>query len=315
MPITNYHTIDGEILAESTADSRRDYATDALGSVTGVIDSSGAQVLRLEYKPYGLVLEQIGTAPLPRFRWNGSWGYLAESPDKSMTYVRARHLSMSNHTWTSVDPLWPAEWPYAYVRGNVTTFADGTGTKGGQATTDLELNPALRRELEELYRRILEKEGKEAARRALLQRLRTLGFAASVAGLIIAIIIAVVDLGRFVCTGQTGPLTGIGKRIGEELYPDPQDDFVYEDKKSNCRQRCIRRWMSHLDWIKGSRILSKKCKTRLLQHPQDWLTDCRHECWKNCNRTGSMESSKKYKKECNTRWAKKMICEEKWHER
>ena len=51
MAVTRYYSFGGEILAEETDGVRRDYLTDALGSVTeaGVID------ITFRYKPSGVI--------------------------------------------------------------------------------------------------------------------------------------------------------------------------------------------------------------------------------------------------------------------
>ena len=38
MPVTNYHTVNGEIIGETTSGVRTDYLVDALGSVTGTVN-------------------------------------------------------------------------------------------------------------------------------------------------------------------------------------------------------------------------------------------------------------------------------------
>jgi hypothetical protein len=53
MAVTNYHTVNGRILGETTGGIRTDYLTDALGSVTATVNPSGQVVNRYTYKPYG----------------------------------------------------------------------------------------------------------------------------------------------------------------------------------------------------------------------------------------------------------------------
>ena len=40
MAVTNYHTVNGRIIGETTSGTRTDYLTDALGSVTATVNQS-----------------------------------------------------------------------------------------------------------------------------------------------------------------------------------------------------------------------------------------------------------------------------------
>ena len=74
MPVTNYLTVNGEIIGESTGGVRTDYLTDALGSVTATVDQSASVVNTYRYKPYGELLAKTGTGSDPIFGWVGSQG-------------------------------------------------------------------------------------------------------------------------------------------------------------------------------------------------------------------------------------------------
>jgi hypothetical protein len=65
MPVTNYHTVQGRILGESTSGVRTDYLTDALGSVTATVNSAQAVVNTYRYKPYGEQLAKTGSGTDP----------------------------------------------------------------------------------------------------------------------------------------------------------------------------------------------------------------------------------------------------------
>ena len=74
MPVTNYYTVDGAIIGESTSAGAINYATDALGSVTGTL--VGGQLQNTyAYKPYGALLASTGTGANPTMQWVGSNGY------------------------------------------------------------------------------------------------------------------------------------------------------------------------------------------------------------------------------------------------
>ena len=70
MPVTNYYTVNGEIIGERTAGSPRvDYLTDALSSVAATVNQSAQVVNTYRYKPYGALLAKTGTGPDPAFGW------------------------------------------------------------------------------------------------------------------------------------------------------------------------------------------------------------------------------------------------------
>jgi len=78
MPVTNYYTVQGEIIGEHTAgQSRLDYLTDGLGSVIATVDQTLTVKSTARYKPYGADLETTATQPAfgcvgkPGFRRTG----------------------------------------------------------------------------------------------------------------------------------------------------------------------------------------------------------------------------------------------------
>jgi len=76
MAVTNYYAVDNDILGEkTTASSRIDYLTDALGSVTATLNQSAQVVNTYRYKPYGALLVKTGTGVDPAYTWVGSKGY------------------------------------------------------------------------------------------------------------------------------------------------------------------------------------------------------------------------------------------------
>ena len=94
MTVTNYYAVDNDILGEkTTASSRIDYLTDALGSVTATLNQSAQVVNTYRYKPYGALLAKTGTGVDPAYTWVGSKGYRQTGNQHSDTYVRARTYS------------------------------------------------------------------------------------------------------------------------------------------------------------------------------------------------------------------------------
>lgn len=75
MGVTSYYSFSGEILGEETNGVRRDYLTDALGSVTATVTGAGAVENTYRYKPYGETLAKTGAGSDPKFLWNGTHGY------------------------------------------------------------------------------------------------------------------------------------------------------------------------------------------------------------------------------------------------
>jgi len=131
MPVTNYLTVNGEIIGESTGGVRTDYLTDALGSVTATVDQSASVVNTYRYKPYGELLAKTGTGSDPVFGWVGSQGYAGTGRKYAEQYVRARHYSSTNARWTTKDPIGQGGGDlnyYRYVENRPTTYSDLEGT-------------------------------------------------------------------------------------------------------------------------------------------------------------------------------------------
>jgi RHS repeat-associated protein len=130
MAVTNYHTVNGRILGETTGGVRTDYLTDALGSVTATVNPSAQVINRYTYKPYGGLLAKTGVGADPVNQWVGSLGYGQTGKKYSDVYVRARHYDTANGRWTSKDPIGfnGGDWNvYRYVMNRATDFADPSG--------------------------------------------------------------------------------------------------------------------------------------------------------------------------------------------
>jgi len=130
MPVTNYLTVNGEIIGESTGGVRTDYLTDALGSVTATVDQSASVVDTYRYKPYGELLAKTGTGSDPQFGWVGSAGYAQTGRKYAEQYVRARHYSSTNARWTSKDKYWRHQNElnsYLYARAKPSYLIDFSG--------------------------------------------------------------------------------------------------------------------------------------------------------------------------------------------
>jgi RHS repeat-associated protein len=97
--------------------------TDWLGSVTGLVSSTGAQVSSTTYTPYGTPTT-TGT-PLSPIGFAGSYALPSSG---GLDNMHARDYNPANGTFTSVDPLLAVSGqPYAYAEANPVSNTDATG--------------------------------------------------------------------------------------------------------------------------------------------------------------------------------------------
>lgn len=129
MPTTYYDSANGRLRGQRTGGSRTEYLTDALGSVTATVNSTGTVQNTYRYKPYGNLLAKTGSAPDPRHLWTGDTGSRRTLVTFVDQYNQARHYGARQANWTCVDPLWPRELAYGYADGNPTTRRDPLGSK------------------------------------------------------------------------------------------------------------------------------------------------------------------------------------------
>src|ERR1041385_6718270 len=105
MAVTNYYTLNGEIIGEKVgANARTDYLTDALGSVTGTVNQSAQVVNTYQYKPYGALLAKTGAGADPAFQWVGQHGYRQTSKKWAHIYPRSNHYDTEIGRWISLSP-------------------------------------------------------------------------------------------------------------------------------------------------------------------------------------------------------------------
>jgi RHS repeat-associated protein len=136
-PSKAYYVADGVIYAENanlgSRKSRRDYAVDFLGSVTGLTDSdSGISSVR-RWSAYGKLLS--GSSEPIGYFWTGNTGSRVYQ-SLGLNDNRARHYGRNIKQWITRDPLWPSELPYAYVGGNPVTRIDPSGLTVGDCDFD-----------------------------------------------------------------------------------------------------------------------------------------------------------------------------------
>jgi len=97
--------------------------TDALGSVYGVVDASGAVVSKYSYDVYGA--RTATTEGMPT-----SWGFTGRRHDEAgEMYYRARYLQALTGGFLASDPVWRQKGMglYAYVGQNPALFFDPLG--------------------------------------------------------------------------------------------------------------------------------------------------------------------------------------------
>jgi RHS repeat-associated protein len=138
MATTNYYTVNGRIIGESTGGTRTGYLPDALGSVTATVQN-GAVVNTYRYKPYGEMLTKTGGGADPKYRWIGMYGSRYVSTDVS--YVRARHYDMNKSQWMSIDSAWPYQSSYQYCDNSPVVFIDKSGDQKVNPIEAVDVHP------------------------------------------------------------------------------------------------------------------------------------------------------------------------------
>ncbi len=143
MPVVNYHTVNGQLVGQSTGTEFTQYLTDALGSVTATVN--GKRVTNTyRYKPYGERLAKTGTGPDPAFQWAGDTGSRVTGRSWAEQYNQARHYGTRQSSWTSVDAIWPMQSAYLYASSSPTVRIDPQGNLSCIANrcSDIDMNPS-----------------------------------------------------------------------------------------------------------------------------------------------------------------------------
>ncbi|MDI9640031.1 hypothetical protein QM565_30445 [Geitlerinema splendidum] len=127
MAVRDYYTCNGRIIGEKRADEERsrDYICDPWGNVIAVYQADW-QIAAITYDPWGEQLSNWNASSY-RYLWGGGIGYRQTNKEWATHYVRARHYSFMDGTWTTIDPLWPQEPAYQYVGNRVTRSIDPSG--------------------------------------------------------------------------------------------------------------------------------------------------------------------------------------------
>jgi RHS repeat-associated protein len=120
-----YSNFCGMVVGETRDGVEYEYIPDTMGSTIGIRDSDGNVTDTWEYWPYGEVAHRTGSHPT-ELTFLGTLGYVQDALDR-LFYVRARHLRADLARWLTVDPLWPEEPAYGYVRGKPVDWVDPSG--------------------------------------------------------------------------------------------------------------------------------------------------------------------------------------------
>jgi RHS repeat-associated protein len=123
-----FYTMNSQMMAYDEGGVTKDFLTDHLGSITAEIDQTQTRTYDTRYSAYGRNLWSTGTGC--GFGWVGSYGYRETGLLHMSHYVRARHYSYVTGGWSTVDPLWPDESAYGYVRGGPVSLLDLDGRQG-----------------------------------------------------------------------------------------------------------------------------------------------------------------------------------------
>ncbi len=124
MAVTSYLTIAGEIVTETRNGVRADYLPDPLGSTAALTNASQIVTDTFSYWPYGEVRSHVGTSQTS-YTYCGTLGYRSDSVGY---YARAREFEAEKTRCLTVDPIWPRERAYAYVKGQPVIGSDPSGT-------------------------------------------------------------------------------------------------------------------------------------------------------------------------------------------
>ncbi|MEJ3403344.1 RHS repeat-associated core domain-containing protein [Rathayibacter sp. YIM 133350] len=130
--VTGYITRDshGTPVSLRSGGSSHYYITDMLGSVVGLLSSTGAWEGGYSYSPYGEIraAATTATAVVNKIRYTG--GYL----DTNSGYYKlgARYYDPTLGRFTQMDPSGQERMPYAYTQCNPVNGTDPTGTVTGE---------------------------------------------------------------------------------------------------------------------------------------------------------------------------------------
>jgi RHS repeat-associated protein len=125
---TRYTVIEGEVMSELRAGTKRDYVPNPQGSTIALLNSSTTKTDTFDYWPYGEISGRSGTTSTP-LKFVGTIGYYSDSD--YMNYVRLRYVNTSIGRWIVEDPIGFAGGinKFRYCHGNPVSYIDPSGAK------------------------------------------------------------------------------------------------------------------------------------------------------------------------------------------
>jgi hypothetical protein len=313
MSVTNYYTVNSEIIGEkSVGGARIDYLTDALGSVVATVDQSAQVVNTYRYKPYGGQLSKTGAAADPAFRWVGQQGYRQTGKKYSDVYIHSKHYDERAGRWATAGEETRLG---AYIYGDANPITGDLFCAfqrgGGQAVIAPPRPPIAPDPVRP----------KPPIRSPKPIRIPGPGRGGSLPPgqcITICIIVAGVVACYELCTARpgqpTGPCTTLGEMIGKDLYPDPDENDPGEkadpppDPRMRCLLQCGEDDAERKSAIQESPFMTPACRKRLLEPPRRWLSDCFQACVDGCKPPDYRPGLPSPPNKCYLSWARRHIC-------
>ena len=101
MPVTNYASVNGQLVGETGPNGTIYYLDDALGSVRSTIDENNNVLNQYWYNPYGGLIDQSNDSYSPKFLWCGTRSYRQTGCAHSQIYMRGDHYSAQDACLTA----------------------------------------------------------------------------------------------------------------------------------------------------------------------------------------------------------------------
>lgn len=127
MSTVRYTAVNGRVLSENRAGTKRDYISDSLGSTIALVDNAQARTDTWTYWPYGETRGRTGATGTP-YQFVGGSGYYQDSGSRAL--AGTRYFDLTTGRWTSLDRLAFRSGDfnlYRYAEDMPNTYIDPTG--------------------------------------------------------------------------------------------------------------------------------------------------------------------------------------------